>query len=74
MVPDSPKFNEDGEEVPFGGSHEVLLLSHPVELPDTAPVMAERHVEREGKQGGTDEETDHQARAEGGVRSGFGRL
>lgn len=64
---------EDGEEVPFGSRHEVLLPPYPVELPDAAAVVAECQMEREGEQGRADEETGHQIGTEGGVRSGFGR-
>ncbi len=64
---------EDGEKFPFVGSHEVNLFPHQIELSDTAPVMAERQMEREGEQGRAGKETNHQIRAEGNVRSGFGR-
>lgn len=64
---------EDGEEVPLGRCHEMLLPTDPVELPDAAAVVAERQMEREGEQCRADEETGHQIGAEGEVRSGFGR-
>jgi hypothetical protein len=63
---------EDGEEVPFGGSHEVQFFTHEVELPDAAAVVAERQVECEGEQGRPDKETGHQIRTEDNARWGFG--
>lgn len=62
---------EDGEEVPFGRRHEMLLPADPVELPDAAAVMAESQMERQGEQGRAHKEADDQIRADGSGRSGL---